>query len=126
MNSLYFDILNLKRTEQCPACSNYPNVELISYTESYEIGCAREGQGVFYLYPSSKISLNLVKPQDKLNNEGYKVLSKNKLSINFEPEKGIKMSISSEGFCVAQVSFELASQKDIEAKLIGIYKKVLL
>jgi adenylyltransferase/sulfurtransferase len=126
LNSLSFDILNLRRSEQCPACSNYPNVELISYAESYEIGCAREGQGVFYLYPSSKISLNLVKLQDKLNNEGYKVLSKNKLSINFEPEKGIKMSISSEGFCVAQVSFELASQKDIEAKLIGIYKKVLL
>ena len=49
-------------------------------------------------------------------------MSKNKFSIDFEPEKGIKMSISSEGFCVALLSIELASQKDIETKLIEIHR----
>jgi hypothetical protein len=61
----------------------------------------------------------------KLNNKGYKGLSKNKFSISFEPEEGIKMSISNEGFCVAQVSFKLATQEGIESKLMEIYKEVL-
>jgi hypothetical protein len=117
--------LNLNRSEQCPACSNYPSVELIKYAEKYEIGCAREEQGIFYLYPSGKVNINLIKLYKKLNNKGYKGLSKNKFSVSFEPEEGIKMSISSEGFCVAQVSFKLATQEGIESKLMEIYKKVL-
>jgi molybdopterin/thiamine biosynthesis adenylyltransferase len=124
-NSLSFDILNLNRSEQCPACSNYPSVELIKYATKYEIGCAREEHGIFYLYPPDKVNINLAELYQKLNNKGYKGLSKNKFSISFEPEEDIKMSISKEGFCVAQVSFKLAAQEGIESKLMEIYKEVL-
>jgi hypothetical protein len=98
---------------------------LIKYATKYEIGCAREEHGIFYLYPPDKVNINLAELYQKLNNKGYKGLSKNKFSISFEPEEDIKMSISKEGFCVAQVSFKLAAQKGIESKLMEIYKEVL-
>ncbi|MFP3190113.1 MAG: HesA/MoeB/ThiF family protein [Thermoproteota archaeon] len=125
LQNLIFDTLNLRRSESCEACGKYPNVELIEHSERFEIGCAREGQGIFYLYPSYKVRLDLDKMYDKLNLEGHKGVKRNKFSIQFEPEKGIKLNITEQGFCVAQVDFNLAKEAGLEYKLIDIYKKFI-
>lgn len=126
LQSMTFDTLNIKRNESCEACSRYPNVELIKYQSNFEIGCAREGQGIFYLYPSHKTKLNLNEIYAKLISEGHQEVRRNKFSIQFEPEKGIKLSISDQGFGVAQVDFKIANEAGFENKLIEIYKKSIL
>jgi Dinucleotide-utilizing enzymes involved in molybdopterin and thiamine biosynthesis family 2 len=125
LQNLIFDYIDIKRSEKCEACSNYPNVKINKISKNFEIGCAREGKGIFYLSPYNNIKLDLNELNKRLKEAGYKELNKSELSITFMIEEGIKFNLNNYGFCVAQVDFEKANQEGFEKKLIDTYRKII-
>jgi len=125
IQNLSFDFLEVKRNEECKACSKYPEVIISMEEKMVKIGCAREGKGIFYITPYNKMELDLDYAYDILLKEGFSGIEKNIFSLSFYVKEGIKFNLNKFGFCVAEVNPLIAIREKFEEELVSIYEDII-
>ncbi|MEM0075607.1 MAG: HesA/MoeB/ThiF family protein [Conexivisphaerales archaeon] len=121
LSSLSFDHIKVKRRNECEACGDIQNIIIPRTENSFEVGCARDGSGVYFITPTSPKKLDLARLSKKIKQMNNGRITKSRFSIAFNVEKGIRLNILETGVCIAQVEFPILDQRAIQSRLTTLY-----
>ncbi|SRR5579875_1629895 len=120
LQNLSFDFMDVKQREDCSACRN-PEL----HSENKHIHIFEESKGIFYIYPPSKIDLDLSKIENELRYEGMENIIRTKYSVRFKALEGALFNISKYGFAVVRYDVKNSGKENMKDLYLSIYEKIL-
>jgi adenylyltransferase/sulfurtransferase len=118
LTHMSFEMVGLKRREDCPACGWKPAGELeVSFNPVEEV-CARDGSRTLIITPPKPLDLKMEELVRRGLTLGWNPSPMGRYSVNMRIKKGVTLSLLSSGVGIVSIAPELAGKfklKDVKA-----------
>ncbi|MBS7625501.1 HesA/MoeB/ThiF family protein [Candidatus Bathyarchaeota archaeon] len=125
LEDLSFDKIDVTKHERCKICGSQ-QISFGDLPERYfEEECARDGRRTFVLTPKIRVSIEIGRLLDRLNEEGIRVKHQGNLGVSFIPSDFLTASLLKSGTMIVQAA-PMKGSGPPEDEIIGLYRRVMV